>query len=115
MFTRIDPVVSGSRGTRAGEYSCLPQLLTSSRSFLGSSAERRRGNRLSCGPAPRHRQGKLMGSAAEEPTVRRLPAGGSRIRTRDSNPRSPALTRILRNAGTDPTRRRGAETFAKNR
>jgi hypothetical protein len=65
MFTRIDPVVSGSRGTRAGEYSCLPQLLTSSRSFLGSSAERRRGNRFSCGPAPRHRQGKPPASLTE--------------------------------------------------
>ena len=38
-----------------------------------------------------------------------------RWRELDSNPRSPALTRIFRNAGTDPTRRRGAETFAWNR
>ena len=30
-------------------------------------------------------------------------------------PSVPALTRIFRNAGTDPTRRRGAETFARNR
>ena len=55
----------GAGGRARATYSCLPQLLTSSRSFLGSSAERRRGNRLSCGPAPRHRQGKPPASLTE--------------------------------------------------
>ena len=61
----------GAGGRARATYSCLPQLLTSSRSFLGSSAERRRGNRLSCGPAPRHRQGRplaeQLGSLARAP------------------------------------------------
>ena len=45
----------------------------------------------------------------------RIDRAERRWRELDSNPRSPALTRIFRNAGTDPTRRRGAETFARNR
>jgi hypothetical protein len=56
-WTRSFP---GAGGRARATYSCLPQLLTSSRSFLGSSAERRRGNRLSRGPAPRHRQGRPL-------------------------------------------------------
>lgn len=70
----------GAGGRARATYSCLPQLLTSSRSFLGSSAERRRGNRLSCGPAPRHRQGRplaeQLGSLARAP-----PATAARCRS----------------------------------
>src|ERR1700739_1497366 len=56
-WTRSFP---GAGGRARATYSCLPQLLTSSRSFLGSSAELRRDNLLSRGPAPRHRQGRPL-------------------------------------------------------
>src|ERR1700680_1950954 len=49
------------------------------------------------------------------PSRKRSSQRTQRWRELDSNPRSPTLTRIFRNAGTDPTRRRGAETFARNR
>ena len=113
----------GAGGRARATYSCLPQLLTSSRSFLGSSAERRRGNRLSCGPAPRHRQGRplaeQLGSLARAPPATAAwfrsppyrPAGcrsGSRPAARANRARS------FRRRTEQPSRRDRARPDAGN-
>ena len=49
------------------------------------------------------------------PSRKRSSQRTQRWRELDSNPRSPALTRIFRNAGTHGTRWPGAGTFARNR
>jgi hypothetical protein len=99
----------GAGGRARATYSCLPQLLTSSRSFLGSSAERRRGNRFSCGPAPRHRQGRplteQLGSLARAPPATAAhpsppyrPAG-CRVASRPAAPANRARAFRRRTAG----------------